>query len=308
MISYIRCLRYCHLISEDDLTKSSDSEKLKNWPQRGLVHLNNVEMKYRPHLPPAVKDLNVIFAAGEKIGIVGRTGAGKSSILNILFRMYEIRRGAIMIDGINASDLGLHSLRTKISVIPQTPFVLTGSIKFNLDPYKKYTDQAIWKALKDVELEGYVKSMKDGILTEISSTNNDVFSVGQKQLLCLARVLLINNKILVLDEATSNIDLETDKLIQLKIKELFTDCTVITIAHKIFTIADYDKVLVMGKGKALEYDAPFKLLCGDIQVSHIDKSGSFAEMVKAMGNQSAAKVFEIARNKYQQDIFKRRIK
>ena len=217
-------------------------------------------MKYREDLDPVLKGLNIIIKPGDKVGIIGRTGAGKSSIIQALFRLIEVEpQSSIFISGDNTKDIGLHCLRLNISFIPQTPFLMASTIRNNLDPFNIYSDEEIMEVLEDVQLSKHVESLDKGILTEISD-NNIVFSVGQKQLIWLARAILRKNKILVLDEATANVDLETDSLIQKTIREKFKDCTMLTIAHRLATIADSDKIIVMKDGLIHEEGKPDYIL------------------------------------------------
>jgi len=216
-------------------------------------------MRYREYLEPSIVDLSFVIQPRMKIGIVGRTGAGKSSILQALFRLCDLSKGRIEIDGVNITDLGLHLLRKNIAFIPQQPFLIQGTIRENLDPFSEKSDEEITKALKEVSLLAYVESLKDKLSTAVTESNN-LFSVGQKQLVCLARAILRDTKILVLDEATANVDLETDNLIQRKLRESFTNSTVIIIAHRLATVIDADKILVMSHGHGVEYEHPAKLL------------------------------------------------
>lgn len=190
--------------------------------------------------------------------MVGRTGAGKSSIIQSLFRMAQ-NEGQILIDGVDVGVIGLHDLRKKISIIPQEAVLFSGSMRFNLDPFDERTDDELWDSLEQVELKAVVSAMPGGIDCKILDGGSN-FSAGQRQLLCLARAILRNNKILLLDEATSNVDSETDKLIQQTIRNKFADCTVITIAHRLHTVMDSDKVLVVDAGEIMEFDHPFELI------------------------------------------------
>lgn len=194
-----------------------------------------------------------------KVGIVGRTGAGKSSILQTLFRLTELENGKVEIDGVDIKTLGLHMLRKNVAFIPQTPFLIQGTIKENLDPFNECTDEQINGVIQEVNLEEKISSLPEGLMTYVSE-NNNLFSVGQKQLVCLARAIIRKTKILVLDEATANVDLETDNFIQTTLREKFKNCTVFIIAHRLATVIDADRILVMSKGKCQEYDHPLRLL------------------------------------------------
>lgn len=219
-----------------------------------------------------------------------RTGAGKSSIINALFRLSFID-GRILIDGIDTADINLESLRSKISIIPQDPVLFSATIRYNLDPFDAYSDEEIWRALDVVELKSTINGLQF-MVTEGGSN----FSVGQRQLICLARAILRNNKILLLDEATANIDQNTDGLIQKTIRETFAECTVLTIAHRLHTIIDSDMVLVMEHGCAKEYDVPHKLLQ--------DPSGIFRDLVNNLGSDEKEKLHKMAKLKYE-EIFNR---
>ena len=271
----------------------------QDWPQFGGIIFNNVFMKYRANTPMILKGLSFSIAPGEKVGCVGRTGAGKSSITQALFRLIDIEKqegSSLKIDGVDIRDLGLHTLRHSISIIPQMPFVFSGTIRRNLDPLDECTDEKLWKVLEDVDLKKTVDMQPQKLLTDMTQSNA-VFSTGQKQLICLARAILKNNKILVLDEATANVDLETDKFIQRKIKERFQKCTILTIAHRILTIANYDKVLVLEKGISKEFDHPFKLLAEEND-KEITKNTYFAELVRNTGEAVSKQIFNLAREKF----------
>ena len=309
MASTERLKGYSEIEQEAGLTLPGDKQlqQGESWPSKGEVIFNNVHMKYRKTTDHVLKGLSFNVKAGEKIGCVGRTGAGKSSIIQALFRMVEIdREGApgssITIDGVDTQDLGLHLIRKSISIIPQTPFIFMGTVRRNLDPLQEYNDEKIIHALEETNLWEYVKTLPNQLDTDMSNASS-VFSVGQKQLICLARTLLQNNKILVLDEATANIDFETDNFIQHKILEKFKDSTIFTIAHRLSTVANYDKVLVMDKGQAVEFDHPYKLLVktvGDQQITNTE--GVFASMVMNTGVKHSAVIFEIARKSYFKEV------
>ena len=305
MTSTQRIYQYTQLESEDELTKPGDKKiKEAGWPQKGKIDFEDIVMKYRPSMEPSIRGLSCSIQPGMKIGIVGRTGAGKSSILQVLFRLSESCEGSLKIDDVNIKDLGLHLLRKNIAYIPQSPFMIQGSIRENLDPFDEYSDDTIHQTLKEVALHEHItKNCENGLMTMISESNN-VFSVGQKQLLCLARAIIRKTKMLVLDEATANVDLETDNFIQDKLKSSFKDCTVMIIAHRLATIIDSDRVLVMDQGYGKEFDHPFKLLTNNDTDTTITKTnddgeeGSFARMVKATGEDTSQQLFNIAQAHY----------
>ena len=316
MSSTARIKSYTELEEEAPLHQPNDANLLTqgSWPSQGEVQFNNIFMRYRKNTDVVLKGLTFSAKPGEKIGCVGRTGAGKSSIIQTLFRLTEIDEndkvvlssgsgannggGNIVIDGVDISTLGLHTLRQSISIIPQFPFIFKGSIKRNLDPLNKYSDDQLIKALEETQLWDYVKSLPNGLNTDMSNASS-VFSVGQKQLVCLARVLLQKNKILVLDEATANVDFETDNFIQQKVMEKFKDATIFTIAHRLSSVAHYDKVLVMDKGKAVEFNHPYLLMVKSVGDNEITNSeGTFASMVLNTGIKHSRVIFDIARRSY----------
>jgi len=231
----------------------------KEWPTEGVVEFKNFSTRYRKGLDLVVKNIDLTIGAGKKVGIVGRTGAGKSSLTLALFRIIEAADGAILIDGVNTSEIGLHSLKRKLAIIPQDPVLFSGTVRDNLDPSETHEDAAIWTALEQAHLKTFMSTLKDGLLSDVQEGGEN-FSLGQRQLFCLARALLRRAKILVLDEATAAVDLETDDLIQKTIREQFAFCTVITIAHRLNTILDNDLIVVMDKGEIKERGAPQDLL------------------------------------------------
>nr|XP_021410687.1 canalicular multispecific organic anion transporter 2 [Lonchura striata domestica] len=245
----------------------------ENWPSKGDLEFVNYSVRYRKGLDLVLKDLNLQVHGGEKIGIVGRTGAGKSSMTLCLFRILEAVKGEIKIDGVKISEIGLHDLRSRLTIIPQDPVLFSGTLRMNLDPFNKYSDEEIWKALELSHLKRFVSSQPSMLDYECSEGGENL-SVGQRQLVCLARALLRKTRILILDEATAAIDLETDDLIQMTIRTQFVDCTVLTIAHRLNTIMDYTRVLVLDNGTIAEFDTPANLIAA---------KGIFYSMAKDAG-------------------------
>jgi len=231
----------------------------EGWPAYGAISLKNLSLRYRPGLPLVLNRVNVDIKAGEKVGIVGRTGAGKSSMLKALLRLVESCEGSIVVDGLDISSIGLDDLRSKFSIIPQDPVLFTGTVRFNLDPFGYYGDNEVWEALRRAHLADYIQTLPDTLSYQVEEGGRN-FSMGERQLLCMARALLRSSTILLLDEATSAVDYETDKLIQTTIRTEFQKSTVLTIAHRVDTIVDYDRVIVLSAGKILENDSPTKLL------------------------------------------------
>ncbi|XKL66879.1 hypothetical protein PGB90_010299 [Kerria lacca] len=231
----------------------------ENWPSKGEISFVDFSVRYRENLELVLKGVNFCVNGGEKVGIVGRTGSGKSSLTLSLFRIIESASGKILLDGIDISSVGLHALRSRITIIPQDPVLFSGTLRINLDPLSQYSDEQIWHALELIHFKTFVSRLNCGLLYEIKE-NGQNFSVGQRQLVCLARAILHDNKVLVLDEASSGTDLETDNLIQITIRTIYKNHTVLTIAHRLNTIMDYDRILVLDEGMIIEYDAPDTLL------------------------------------------------
>uniref|UniRef100_A0A8C7RI32 ABC-type glutathione-S-conjugate transporter n=1 Tax=Oncorhynchus mykiss TaxID=8022 RepID=A0A8C7RI32_ONCMY len=229
------------------------------WPTHGTIELEEFGLQYRKGLDWALKGISLSIQEKEKVGIVGRTGAGKSSLALGIFRILEAAKGDIYIDGINIAQIGLHELRSRITIIPQDPVLFSGSLRMNLDPFDGYSDEEVWRALELSHLKSFVSGLPDKLNHECSEGGENL-SLGQRQLVCLARALLRKTKILVLDEATAAVDLETDNLIQSTIRTQFDDCTVLTIAHRLNTIMDYTRVIVMDRGLITEMDSPSNLI------------------------------------------------
>ncbi|KAK2158848.1 hypothetical protein NP493_1768g00015 [Ridgeia piscesae] len=229
------------------------------WPQHGAVEFQCYSTRYRPGLDNVLRGISAQIAPNEKIGVVGRTGAGKSSLTLALFRIIEAADGRIVIDGVSVSDIGLHDLRTKLTIIPQDPVLFSGSLRDNLDPFGRYSDSQIWSALRKTNLETTVAAMEHALDYDVGE-NGDTLSVGQRQLLCLARALLAKTKIVILDEATAAVDVATDQVIQRTIRRELAECTVITVAHRLNTVLQYDRLMVLDAGQIREFDTPRRLL------------------------------------------------
>lgn len=249
-----------------------------SWPEKGEIHFNNVQMRYRAGLPLVLQGLDMHVKAGEKIGVVGRTGAGKSSIMSTLFRLVELSGGQITIDGLDIATIGLHDLRSRLAIIPQDPTLFRGTIRSNLDPFNEHQDLALWHALRQADLVGTEQEMSDEsgrihLDTPVEDEGLN-FSLGQRQLLALARALVRNAQIIVCDEATSSVDFETDQKIQKTIVSGFRGKTLLCIAHRLKTIIGYDRILVMDAGRVAELDRPIDLYDqGGIFRGMCDRSG-----------------------------------
>ncbi|KAJ8030662.1 Multidrug resistance-associated protein 4 [Holothuria leucospilota] len=286
MTSTERVIEYGELEPEAPL--ETDHKPEPDWPKYGNITFEGVSLKYSEDSPIVLKGLHCSIRAKEKIGIVGRTGAGKSSLTAALLRLVE-PSGLLKIDGEDVKDLGLHVLRRNIAYIPQDPVLFRGTLRRNLDPFSEYADDVIWETLKEVQLHSVIEAYPEKLEMHVVEEGKN-YSVGQRQLLCLARAILRKNRILIIDEATANVDFETDQLIQATVREKFKECTVLTIAHRLNTIMDSDRVLVMEEGRIIEFDEPFILL------QH--KKGILTRMVNETGTQESARLWEVAKNEY----------
>ncbi|KAF9589029.1 hypothetical protein IFM89_018268 [Coptis chinensis] len=264
-----RILQYTCIPSEPPLVIEAHRPD-HNWPSHGKVAIRNLKVRYASHMPLILRGLTCTFPGGKKSGIVGRTGSGKSTLVQTLFRIVEPAAGQIFIDGVDISKIGLHDLRSRLSIIPQDPTMFEGTVRSNLDPLEEYSDEQIWEALDKCQLGEEVRK-EEMKLDSLVTANGENWSMGQRQLVCLGRVLLKRSKILVLDEATSSVDTATDSLIQKTLREHFSESTVITIAHRITSVLDSDMVLVLDNGLVVEYDMPKTLLK--------KKSSSFGKLV-----------------------------
>jgi len=286
MTAVERVVEYENIEPEEALEAPVDKKPPKSWPEQGKIVFDDLSLRYTPD-PRAEKvltSLSFVIKPREKVGIVGRTGAGKSSLINALFRL-SYNEGSVLIDTMDTSKMGLHD-RSQISIIPQEPVLFSGTMRYNLDPFDKYTDEKLWSSLEEVKLKDLLADLPSGLQSKINEGGTN-FSVGQRQLVCLARAILRNNRILVLDEATANVDPQTDGLIQSTIRKRFKECTVLTIAHRLHTIMDSDKILVMDAGRVVEFGTPYELLTnGDSNVFH--------DMVKQTGHATYVGLLKIA--------------
>ncbi|CAH1105165.1 unnamed protein product [Psylliodes chrysocephalus] len=290
MTSVERVQEYADLPIEKD---SIRDDTPPNWPNLGAIKFNKMCLKYSQDDPYVLKNLNLEINPKEKIGIVGRTGAGKSSLIQALFRLADID-GNIVIDDVDTKNVKLEVLRSNISIIPQEPVLFSGTLRKNLDPFDEHRDEILWDALDEVELKHAVDELPAGLDSKMAEGGSN-FSVGQRQLVCLARAIVRRNRILVLDEATANVDPMTDAIIQNTIRDKFANCTVLTIAHRLHTVMDSDKVLVMDAGQAVEFDHPYSLL---------EKKGVFYSLVKKTGSTMAANLHAIAEESFKKILQK----
>ncbi|XP_071742425.1 ABC transporter C family member 8-like isoform X2 [Rutidosis leptorrhynchoides] len=258
VISVERIKQFMH-ISPEPPAIVDNNRPPSSWPSKGTIQFQNLKLRYRPNAPLVLKGISCTFKEGTRVGIVGRTGSGKTTLITALFRLVEPESGKILIDGLDICSIGLKDLRLKLSVIPQEPTLFKGSIRTNLDPLGLHSDDEIWKALDKCQLKSTITSLPN-LLDSSVSDEGENWSAGQRQLFCLGRVLLMRNKILVLDEATASIDSATDAVLQRIIREEFSNCTVITVAHRVPTVIDSDRVMVLSFGKMVEYDEPSKLM------------------------------------------------
>uniref|UniRef100_A0A0E0GY00 ABC transporter C family member 13 n=1 Tax=Oryza nivara TaxID=4536 RepID=A0A0E0GY00_ORYNI len=258
MVAVERVNQYSTLPSEA-AWEVADCLPSPNWPRRGDIDVKDLKVRYRSNTPLILKGITISINSGEKIGVVGRTGSGKSTLVQALFRLVEPVEGHIIVDGVDIGTLGLHDLRSRFGVIPQEPVLFEGTIRSNIDPIGRYSEDEIWQALERCQLKDIVAA-KPEKLDALVADMGENWSVGQKQLLCFGRVILKRSRILFMDEATASVDSQTDATIQRIIREEFTDCTIISIAHRIPTVMDSDRVLVLDAGLVKEFDEPSKLM------------------------------------------------
>jgi ATP-binding cassette subfamily C (CFTR/MRP) protein 4 len=250
-----RVLEYANLAPELDEGRVSPPN---SWSKKGKIIFEDVSLRYTPDTPPVLDGVSFEIRSGERIGIVGRTGAGKSSLVSVLFRLFDFE-GEVIIDDINTKTVSLNTLRSNISIIPQDPVLFLGTLRKNLDPFGELADSQIWTALEEVQLKEAIARLPSGLDSPVREGGSN-FSMGQRQLLCLVRTILRDAKIIVLDEATANVDLRTDELIQTTIRRRFQGCTVLTIAHRLNTVMDSDRILVMDAGRVAAFGRPQDLM------------------------------------------------
>ena len=275
MVSVERVLGFSNLPSEAELVNESDKD-LGEWPKGGVMKMTNLSVRYRKGLPLSLKDISFEIPSGARVGVVGRTGSGKSTLVQSIFRLLEAENGSIQLDDINIGSVGLHTLRTRLSVIPQVPVLFSGcTVRENLDPFATHTDDQIREALQDVHMLSVIQDLPSGMISMVSEGGSN-FSVGQRQLLCLARAILRKSPFLILDEPTANVDRRTDQLLQEALQKSFHQATILSVAHRLDTVIDYDYILVLGAGGVLEFGSPAEL---------IDKeAGHFASMIRDTGD------------------------
>ena len=255
----------------------------KDWPSEGQIAVKNLQYRYREGLPLTLKGVEFSVKGGERVGVVGRTGAGKSTLMLAMFRLAEASGGSIVIDGVDVSRIALHRLRSSLAIIPQDPVLWSTTIRDNLDPFNTTDEIQIWNALEAVGLKTTLENeqLYPNGLNYLVAEGGSNFSVGQRQLFCIARALLRQSKILMLDEATASIDRDTDRLIQSMIRESFTNVTTMVIAHRLNTIMDFDRILVFDDGKIVEFDTPLNLLNKGMRLSlfcSVDVCSGFCEI------------------------------
>lgn len=272
IVSVERIMEYTKHSQEDEWIK--EKRPKGDWPDKGSISIQDYSTRYREETDLVLRDMSIDIKPREKIGIVGRTGSGKSSLSLSLFRILEPTSGKIFIDGLDITEYGLHDIRSKLTIIPQDPVLFSGTLRFNLDPLKLHSDMEIWRAIELANLKQSINTTEVGLDYKVQEFGEN-FSVGQKQLICLARAILRKSRILILDEATASVDLETDSIVQKTIREIFNDCTIITIAHRLHTILDSDRILVLDKGRVKELDSPANLIS--------DSNSAFSSLMRDAG-------------------------
>jgi ABC-type multidrug transport system fused ATPase/permease subunit len=255
MTSVERLKRYATLPAEPTTTAAATLPESEPWPLAGAVEFRGVTARYAAHLPDVLTDVSFRIPAGARVGLIGRTGSGKSTIFQVLFRFIEVRAGEVSIDGRNIAGVPLARLRRSLAVIPQDPTLFKGTLRENLDRFRLHTDDAIWAALARAHLQRFVESLPGGLGAEVKE-NGLNFSQGQRQLFCLARALLVDARVIVMDEATASVDVETDALIQATIRRECAGRTLLIIAHRLGTVRDCDLVVELEDGRLRQVFKP----------------------------------------------------
>jgi len=295
MVSVERVLGFGDLPAEGDLELDTDKD-LGDWPQDGAMTVQELSARYRSTLPLSLEHVTFEIPTGSKVGIVGRTGSGKSTLVQCLFRLLEAEEGAIKLSGVDISKVGLHTLRTRLSVIPQVPVLFSGcTVRENLDPFFKHDDAAIEDVLRDVHMWQVIQDLPNRLESLVAEGGSN-FSVGQRQLLCLARAILTKNRFLILDEPTANVDRRTDQLLHQAIHKSFPGATILSVAHRLDTVIESDYILVLGHGHVLEFGSPVDLVA--------KPNGHFASMVRDTGDSMAQDLTRRAREAHakQKDV------
>ncbi|CAF1691329.1 unnamed protein product, partial [Rotaria sp. Silwood1] len=262
MTSAERIYEYGQLVRESH-QNNSDSNVLiqpgNDWPSRGIIEFKDYTFRYRPELDPVLKNLNLRIESQEKIGVIGRTGAGKSSLIQALFRLADQSaiNGTILIDGIDIGRISLNYLRSHLSVIPQVPILFCGTLRYNIDPFEQFSNEECLAVLEAVQLKKLVQNHHDGLHLLVAESGTNL-SAGERQLVCVARAILKRSKILLIDEATAHVDHATDMMIQEVIADKFRDRTILTIAHRLNTVANSDRILMLQQGEVAYFDVPSK--------------------------------------------------
>lgn len=259
IVSVERVNEYQKLEPEASWIVENSLENEEKWPTKGKIELEQFSMRYRKNLPLVLKNIDLKINGGERIGVIGRTGSGKSSLTMALYRIIEGESGSIKIDDVEIDSIGLHQLRSKLIIIPQEPVVFSGTLRFNLDPFRQYSDDQIWRCLEICQLKSFAQEDEKTLDRHISEGGKNM-SVGERQLLCLCRALLRGARIVILDEATASVDTVTDGIVQRAIRQHFPQSTTISIAHRLDTIVDSDRIVVLDAGRVAEFDTPSNLL------------------------------------------------